>query len=442
MPITAKLVANIITRAGSGPSADDGSARRPDPGFLRRAGRPSVRRPGPEWLFPRHGTCSRTRSSWSARTRGASSGRSGIRSDSAAAWPLSTNVDAMRPETRQENIIGGPIEGKVALMFDDMISTAGSICGAARTGARGRGREIYVAATHGVLSGEAVLQATRRADHRVVLTDTIPLTPSKMTRQDRDSQRCPTVGRSHQADPPRRVDQRDLSRRTHGLNARCEHRDRISRRHPRRTFSCHHGERRPRHPRRARRTADCPARSRPGMAFLGWNRILSYCRSGTSSSLLDLGRDGDDATGNRGDFGRSGKRDAPLGLPLRLVLPHHDPGTDRFDVLKDLFIRARHPVLFSGKKPWGVSVQKNSPLPPRRQVSRKDAPGSVFFDQDSPDFGGQPTGPQSSGHARLPEKLRRFARKNASPHTASGVANGPQFVKMVDSSVPLEVAGR
>ena len=35
-------------------------------------------------------------------------------------------------ETTQENIIGGPIEGRVALMFDDLISTAGSICGAAR----------------------------------------------------------------------------------------------------------------------------------------------------------------------------------------------------------------------------------------------------------------------------------------------------------------------
>ena len=34
-------------------------------------------------------------------------------------------------ETTQENIIGGPVKDCVALMFDDMISTAGSICGAA-----------------------------------------------------------------------------------------------------------------------------------------------------------------------------------------------------------------------------------------------------------------------------------------------------------------------
>ncbi len=34
--------------------------------------------------------------------------------------------------TAQENLIGGPVDGKVCLMFDDMVSTAGSICGAAK----------------------------------------------------------------------------------------------------------------------------------------------------------------------------------------------------------------------------------------------------------------------------------------------------------------------
>ncbi|MFN9605115.1 MAG: ribose-phosphate diphosphokinase, partial [Planctomycetota bacterium] len=35
-------------------------------------------------------------------------------------------------QTQQRNIIGGPVEGKICLLFDDMISTGGSICGAAR----------------------------------------------------------------------------------------------------------------------------------------------------------------------------------------------------------------------------------------------------------------------------------------------------------------------
>ena len=49
-------------------------------------------------------------------------------------------------------------------MFDDMISTAGSICGAARLVHEAGAREIYVAATHGVLSGQAVARLQRGPD--------------------------------------------------------------------------------------------------------------------------------------------------------------------------------------------------------------------------------------------------------------------------------------
>lgn len=80
---------------------------------------------------------------------------------------------------RQETIIGGPIEGRVALMFDDMISTAGSICGAAQLVHEAGASEIYVAATHGVLSGEAVSRLEKAPITKVVLTDTIPLPADK-----------------------------------------------------------------------------------------------------------------------------------------------------------------------------------------------------------------------------------------------------------------------
>ena len=79
-------------------------------------------------------------------------------------------------ETRQENLIGGPVAGRVALMFDDMISTAGSICGAAELVHRQGAREIYVAATHGVLSGTAIERLQKAPVTGVLLTDTIPVT--------------------------------------------------------------------------------------------------------------------------------------------------------------------------------------------------------------------------------------------------------------------------
>ncbi len=79
--------------------------------------------------------------------------------------------------TEQRNIIGGPIEGRVALLFDDMISTGGSICGAARIVKEAGAKEIHVAATHGVLCGAALEKLQGAPIDSVVLTDTIPLRP-------------------------------------------------------------------------------------------------------------------------------------------------------------------------------------------------------------------------------------------------------------------------
>ena len=80
----------------------------------------------------------------------------------------------------QETIIGGPIEGKVALMFDDMISTAGSICGAADLVKRKGAAQIHVAATHGVLVGPAIERLQDAPLDSIVVTDSIPVPPEKM----------------------------------------------------------------------------------------------------------------------------------------------------------------------------------------------------------------------------------------------------------------------
>ena len=77
--------------------------------------------------------------------------------------------------THQENIIGGPVNGRVALMFDDMISTAGSISGAAKILHESGARAIHVAATHSVLCGPAVERLAGANISSMVCTDTIPL---------------------------------------------------------------------------------------------------------------------------------------------------------------------------------------------------------------------------------------------------------------------------
>lgn len=82
-------------------------------------------------------------------------------------------------ETKQENIIGSPVEGKIAIMFDDMITTAGSICGAAEFVHDAGAREIHVAASHGVLCGPAVERLKAAPIDSVVITDSIPLAPER-----------------------------------------------------------------------------------------------------------------------------------------------------------------------------------------------------------------------------------------------------------------------
>ena len=82
-------------------------------------------------------------------------------------------------EVSQENIIGGPIEGKVALMFDDMISTAGSICGAAELVKKQGAKEIHVAASHGIFAGPAIERLRAAPIDSIVVTDSNPISDEK-----------------------------------------------------------------------------------------------------------------------------------------------------------------------------------------------------------------------------------------------------------------------
>jgi ribose-phosphate pyrophosphokinase len=83
-------------------------------------------------------------------------------------------------ETCQENIIGGPVGGRTALMFDDMISTAGSICGAAELVHQAGAREIHVAASHGVLCGPAIANIQAAPITSLVVTDSIQLSEDQL----------------------------------------------------------------------------------------------------------------------------------------------------------------------------------------------------------------------------------------------------------------------
>lgn len=69
----------------------------------------------------------------------------------------------------------GDVKGKTVLMFDDMISTAGTICQAAKLVMDKGAKEVIAAATHPLLVGPAIERLADSPISRVVVTDTIPL---------------------------------------------------------------------------------------------------------------------------------------------------------------------------------------------------------------------------------------------------------------------------
>jgi ribose-phosphate pyrophosphokinase len=82
-------------------------------------------------------------------------------------------------ETKQANLIGASLEGKVAVIVDDMISTASSVVGAAHVARCNGAREIYACATHGVLCGQAIERLRDAPIRQIIVTDSIPIPPEK-----------------------------------------------------------------------------------------------------------------------------------------------------------------------------------------------------------------------------------------------------------------------
>jgi ribose-phosphate pyrophosphokinase len=73
----------------------------------------------------------------------------------------------------------GDVKGKTAVLVDDMIDTAGTLCAAARTVLDEGAARVIACATHGVFSGNAFerLSYEESGIERFVVTDTIPLRP-------------------------------------------------------------------------------------------------------------------------------------------------------------------------------------------------------------------------------------------------------------------------
>ena len=80
--------------------------------------------------------------------------------------------------------LAGDVRGKTCVVYDDIISTGGSINEIVDALlAHGARPEIYVACTHAVFVGPAIERLSRPEIKEVIITDTIPLPPEKRTKK-------------------------------------------------------------------------------------------------------------------------------------------------------------------------------------------------------------------------------------------------------------------
>ena len=86
-------------------------------------------------------------------------------------------VDKRREKANQSEVMNiiGDVRGKTCIILDDMVDTAGSLCGAAKALVEiGGAKEVYACASHGVLSGPAHERISQSYIKELLLADTIP----------------------------------------------------------------------------------------------------------------------------------------------------------------------------------------------------------------------------------------------------------------------------
>ena len=89
-------------------------------------------------------------------------------------------VDKRRQKANQCEVMNviGDVKGKDCVLFDDMVDTAGSLCNAAKAIVEvGGANKVYACASHGVLSGPAIDRLEASNIEELALLDTIPAHP-------------------------------------------------------------------------------------------------------------------------------------------------------------------------------------------------------------------------------------------------------------------------
>jgi len=170
-PITAKLVADLITVAGADRVLTMDLHAAQIQGYFNipvdhLLGMPTLMKyfkkmklPDLVIVSPDHGSVTRAR---------------------AMSLPLNAPIAIVDKRRQKANVsevmhVIGDIKDKTCILVDDMIDTAGTITNAANAIKELGAREVYACATHGVLSGKALSHIKKSAIKQLVLLNTIPL---------------------------------------------------------------------------------------------------------------------------------------------------------------------------------------------------------------------------------------------------------------------------
>lgn len=86
-------------------------------------------------------------------------------------------IDKRRESANKSEVMNiiGDIDGKVVIMLDDLVDTAGTLINAAEAAMERGATTVYTMATHPVLSDRALERIEKSAIQKLIVTDTIPL---------------------------------------------------------------------------------------------------------------------------------------------------------------------------------------------------------------------------------------------------------------------------
>lgn len=90
-------------------------------------------------------------------------------------------IEKRRPRPNVSEVMNliGDVEGKDCILVDDIIDTGGTITTAAEALKEKGAKRVYICAVHGVLSGNAIERIENSCVEKCVITDSIPLAPEK-----------------------------------------------------------------------------------------------------------------------------------------------------------------------------------------------------------------------------------------------------------------------